>query len=220
MAYAYVQEVDKQQSNASSIAAPTITPNAAGDQLIICVVTGLNSPVTMSDNLGTSNIYTPIGVCTFSSAGPTVFNLFFVASCQAGAQIISATGGSSNYSRILVTEYSGLAGTYSSVVFADQNGAPTGVNGINSGLAAVPQLPSMVWGLTYNFAAANVVTAGTSPLAFTNFQTIWTGGFSAFEDARVTSGASYAATFGDTDGNQYCTACIIFPESATVAWLT
>ena len=218
--YAYQQQVNLQQSNAASIAAPSITPNAAGDQFVICVVSGFNNQITLSDNLGTSNIYVPIGIAYFTSASNTVFNMFLVRSCQPGAQIITGTGNASNVSRILVAEYSGLAGTYSFMSYADQNGAPTGVNGINTGPSPVPQQPAMVWGLVLNFAGANAVTAGTSPLAFTNFQTIWTGGFSAFEDARVTSGASYAATFGDTDGNQYCSACVIFPEAATCAWLT
>lgn len=224
MAYAYVQEVDLHQANASSIAAPSITPNAAGDQFIICVNGGLNNQMSMTDNLGTHNVYNFIGNCNFPASNTTMW-FWMVTSCQSGAQVITCNGTQSNISNILVAEYSGLSGIFSTIANANQNGAPTGANGTISGPVLVPTLPAMVWGIAFNTNGAGTLTAGTSPLAFTQeVSTMWGAASNGFEDARVTSGTSYQATFANTSGNPYCTAVIIFPEAdantATTAWLT
>jgi hypothetical protein len=195
--YAHVQ--DGQNNTASgvgSIAASSITVTA-GDTLIVGVYIA-NSGKPIATVTGNGNTYT--AACTVTGAAFST-SYYYVLAAAAGATVVTATavGGLSG---ILVSEYSGL-GAYAGCIGQTQAGTTNGTDTVTSTTISITSVPAMLWGMTANENNGVAPTAGTG---FTTRGNPWlspSGNLVLFEDRRVTSTGSNAATFGSSGVGQY-----------------
>jgi len=213
-------------ASASCTINPTVI-TTAGNTLIGIVhanTVGIGAP---NDLLG--NNYVQLGHAD-NGAGQSEF-LYLCQNCLGGPNIISSAWNGANLSLLWVGEYSGLvtSGGALATAFNTQNGPGNGANAATSGNLSVGSVPAMLFGFINNNTGSFAPTPGTSPLAFTQRgpnSVNSTGGARAnTEDVRITSGGTYAATFGTgtAGADDFNTLAVAIAEAtggALMAWVT
>lgn len=225
MSIAEVGQVENSSATGlTSMSATSALTLAAGDVVEISILATPGTTFSaVNDGLG--NTYSPVGSTPIPAGAFTLYT-YVAQNCVSGSATPFASSAGANINAIFGKQISGAAKTgavlgYNGVFAA---GVSPGLNALVSGNVAVGATPInvLVSGFSCNTQANTpIMTAGTSPLAFTGRDGVWSifsGGTALTlpEDLRVVGATgNVQATFGASNPaafDNFLTAIVVYAE--------
>lgn len=199
-----VQKIDDLVQRAANTL--SITPTAGNSLIAIGLGAGATSALVISDNAG--NTWHPL-TNNFDSPTGLYFAAWLAFNVAGSATTVLSTPGVGPANGFTVCEYSGLSASSPLTNFSYVHLASTaglGANGAVGGALTTISASSLLFSWGFDFTGNAALTAGTSPIAFTNEGTsifaAYTPSTATIEDATVSSGTP-SATFGTVSGNHF-----------------
>lgn len=199
-----VQKIDDLVQRAANTL--SITPTAGNSLIATGLGAGATSALVISDNAG--NTWHPL-TNNFDSPTGLYFAAWIAFNVAGSATTVLSTPGAGPANGFTVCEYSGLSASSPLTNFSYVHLASTaglGANGAVGAALTTISASSLLFSWGFDFTGNAALTAGTSPIAFTNEGTsifaAYTPSTATIEDATVSSGTP-SATFGTVSGNHF-----------------
>lgn len=144
---------------------------SAGERIFVQPTCGSSGGVTMDSVSDGTNTYYAAGLGVYESAGPTGSRAFVCdnASAVVGGTLTITYSGSVGGRGIVYSRYTGTDTNAAQANNRQTQAAPgTGANAVSSLTATPSAQPNMFWGICLTGGSPSSVTAGTSPLAYTD----------------------------------------------------